>query len=326
MSEGLHAVTCCLCGGDDAAPIFPLQRSQAVRCNRCGLSYVNPRADSKVLRDRLEQWAIQDIVDPERLRIAFDEGSIALYSRYLARIERHCRTGGRRLLDVGCSTGGLLSVARSRGWTAEGLELGQASAAYAREELGLAVHCISLFEYEPPPQSYDVVVFLEVVEHLEAPVDALRRIATWLKPGGLLLVSTPNFDSLFRRLHGPKWWVVNCPDEHIVFFNVATLRAALADAGFDVRSSRTRGFDVIGMLRAFGRGRRSDTSDTAPSADYYASRQANEGVKAIARSLRVVRPARAVKRMIENLCSARWSPLHRLGEQLVFLCARSGRE
>jgi SAM-dependent methyltransferase len=227
-------------------------------------------------------------------------------------------------LDVGCSPGALLSVARDRGWAAEGLELGRASAVYAREHLGLQVHGISLFDYEPPPHSYDDVVLLEVVEHLEAPVEALRKIATWLRPGGLLLLTTPNFDSLFRRLHGSKWWVVNCPDEHVVFFTATTLRAALVAAGYEVLSSLSRGFDVVGMLRACGRARQNGIHGPAALADYYASRRVHERVKSIARRLHLARPARGAKRAVESLCAGRWSPLQHLGEQLVFFCARSG--
>jgi 2-polyprenyl-3-methyl-5-hydroxy-6-metoxy-1,4-benzoquinol methylase len=325
MSGELRAVRCCLCGSDDSTPVFPLGRSAAVRCNRCGLSYVNPRPRTEALRERLEHWALQDIDDPERLRIAFDEGATALYHRHLAQIESLCRSSRRHLLDVGCSTGALLSVARQRGWVAHGLEIGRASAAYAREHLGLEVRTASLFDYEPAPQSYDAIVLLEVIEHLEEPVLALRRIASWLRPGGLLLLSTPNFDSLFRRLHGPRWWVVNCPDEHLVFFTAATLQAALRETGFEVRFSRSRGFDVIGMLRAFRAVGRNGVPESAPAADYYASRRVNEGVKTFARALRVARPARAAKRMVEAVCAGRWSPLRHLGEQLVFFCARSDR-
>jgi SAM-dependent methyltransferase len=166
---------------------------------------------------------------------------------------------------------------------------------------------------------------LEVIEHLEEPIEALRRIARWLKPKGTLLLSTPNFDSLFRRLHGPRWWVVNCPEEHVVFFTAATLRSALHDTGFEVLSSRSRGFDIAGMFRAFRQRGRNGAPDPAPVADYYASRRTNERLKAMVRALRMAGPARAAKRVVEALCAARWSPLRHLGEQLVFFCARSDR-
>jgi 2-polyprenyl-3-methyl-5-hydroxy-6-metoxy-1,4-benzoquinol methylase len=322
MSGDVKSVDCPFCGARDPIRLFDLQWSKAVRCRRCGFAYVDPRSSSAVLQARLQDWAVQDVVDPERLRIAFEEGAIALYQRYLASIERATHSGGRRLLDVGCATGALLSVAHARGWEAEGLELGLASAAYVREQLGLTVHTSSLFAFTPDPGGYDAITLLEVIEHLEEPMAALRRVAEWLRPGGTLLISTPNFDSLFRRLHGPRWWVVNCPDDHVAFFTPRTLTAAVESVGLRVVSGRSRGFDVIGMLRSFRAAPAGPAAAPAPSAGYYESRRFNEGMKAVARSLRVARMARAGKRAVENLCSGRLSPLRSLGEQLVFLCAK----
>ncbi|MFO1054963.1 MAG: class I SAM-dependent methyltransferase [Planctomycetota bacterium] len=325
MSVDTVRVACAMCDASDAIPLFDLHGTSAVRCRRCGFAYVDPRASSAALAARLQEWSVQDIVDPERLRIAFEEGALSLYSRYLAGIERATRSGGRRLLDVGCATGALISVAGSRGWQAEGLEVGSSSAAYARDRLGLVVHPTSLFEFSPGPASYDAITFLEVIEHLEAPIAALRRIVDWIKPGGTLLLSTPNFDSLFRRIHGPRWWVVNCPDDHIVFFTPRTLRTALESVGLHVVSGRSRGFDIIGMLRAFGSSAQGAVAAPTQHHGYYKSRRFNESVKAIARSLRLARAARTVKRAIEGVCSSRISPLRHLGEQLVFLCAKPGR-
>ncbi|MGE0143871.1 MAG: class I SAM-dependent methyltransferase [Planctomycetota bacterium] len=322
MSSNSRDLACGLCGVSDPVPLFDLQWSRAVRCRQCGFAYVDPRSSSEALKARLQEWAVQDVVDPERLRIAFEDGAIAMYSRYLASVERAKRSDGRRLLDVGCATGALLSVADSRGWNAEGLEVGQASAAYVRDHLGLVVHGQSLFDFSPQAAGYDAVTLLEVIEHLEEPVAALRAVAEWIRPGGVLLLSTPNFDSLFRRLHGPRWWVVNCPDDHIAFFTPRTIRAAIEAVGLRLVSCRSRGFDIIGMLRAFRSVRGKDAGSESPSSGYYESRHLNERVKAIARSLRVARMARGVKRAVERLCSSRVSPVRNLGEQLVVLCTK----
>jgi hypothetical protein len=90
-----------------------------------------------------------------------------------------------------------------------------------------------------------------------------------------------------------------------------------------VLSARSRGFDVVGMLRSLRSARDNGAPGPAPLADYYASRRINEGVKSIARALRMAQPARAAKRLVETACGSRWSPLRHLGEQLVFFCARS---
>lgn len=315
--SGLQTVPCNLCGGDRVTPRYRLRRSSIVTCERCGFSFVSPRAPSATLQQRLQHWADEDVLDAERLRIAFNEGVQRLYGRYLARLEQKRRTGGRRLLDIGCSTGCFLDAARRSGWEVEGLELGRASAQYTREKLGLTVHGLSLYDYDAPAGSYDAICALEVLEHLEDPAGALARIARWLKPGGLFLASTPNFDSLFRRLHGSHWWVVNCEDEHIVFFAPATLRDLLRRQGFDVVSERIRGCDVIGLLRMFGSARNTSAQPVERSSEE--SRDETERVRSMLRTFGVLPVARAGVALMESAFSGRRSPLYGLGEQLVFV-------
>ncbi len=318
----MREVSCDLCGGRESTVRFPLEHSRIVSCDECGFSFVNPRVHSEVILKKVQEWSREDVVDPERLRVAFGEGALRRYSRYLSRIERLRRVPGNRLLDVGCSTGAFLTVARSRGWEADGLEVGETSAEYASSRLGLRVHRASLFDYDPPPGSYDVIVMLEVIEHLESPAEALERVSRWLEPGGMLLLSTPNFDSLFRRLHGAGWWVVNCEEEHIIFFTPSTLRRGLERKGLEVLFARTRGFDLMGMLRAFSSRGAGTQGGSVTHTGYYESRHVKERLKGRLRRTGVLDLARSGMEFTEALLSSRWSPLRGLGEQLVFIAAK----
>src|SRR5437588_7425193 len=112
-----------------------------------------------------------------------------------------------RLLDVGCGHGLLLDVARARGYEVEGLELSAASAAYAREVLGLTVHERTLDEHEPE-EGYAAILLADVLEHLDDPVGAIRRCHDLLRPGGVVCVVTPDPGSLTARLAGSRWWAL----------------------------------------------------------------------------------------------------------------------
>mgnify|MGYP000874339930 CR=1 FL=1 len=319
-------VLCPRCGADDARFRYRLDVSSIVSCRACGLCYVEPRVSSVDLQRKLQQWAEQDVVDDERLRSAFEPGALEYYARFLAWMTRYARGPGRRLLDIGCSTGAFLSVARKAGWQAQGVEIGRASATYARDVLGLDVQHGTLYEVDAPPASCDGVAMIEVIEHLEHPRLALDCVRRLLKPDGVLLVTTPNFDSLYRRLFGSRWWVINCEDEHIVLFNLATLVGMLDDAGFEVVFRHIRGVDVMGLLREARRGRLREIPALAPSGaavrGYYEARSAKARVKALLGSFGILRLTRSLFRALDHSYAWRASPTHAWGEQLVVVARR----
>lgn len=322
-AETLPAVTvaCALCASSKFTQRYPLQRSAIVQCDGCGFCYVNPRMCSSILQARLQAWAQQDVVDAERLRIAFEKHTLALYERYLRRMADLTQPG--RLLDVGCSTGALMLAAQRQGWAVEGLEIGKASAAYAAQRLQVPVHTLSLYNFEAPAASYDAIAFLEVIEHLEDPVGAVKKLHHLLRPGGLLLVSTPNYDSLFRRLFGTRWWVVNCEEEHIQLFNRRSLERILGQQGFDVVWTHIRGLDMAGMLQTI-RHKRPATEAGFPDNDlgYHGARARKEKIKNVLTRLGLIRLARLALYGLDLASSARYSPLHAIGEQLVMIAIK----
>jgi len=131
-------------------------------------------------------------------------------------------------LEVGSGYGFLLKLIRERlGATVAGVELSKEETRYAREELGVPTHCLSLGDAPLAQASFDVVACFEVIEHVPDPVSFLREMARFVRPGGALLVMTDNFECpLVRRLGAdfPKW----IPHQHVSHFGNATLRASLA--------------------------------------------------------------------------------------------------
>jgi SAM-dependent methyltransferase len=121
---------------------------------------------------------------------------------------------GRRLLDVGSFPGHLSALARARGWEVTGLnnaiEGAQAWAAFLERCRERTIEILSCeVEREPfplPTAAFDAVLFCELFEHLHwNPFHTLKEIFRVLKPGGLLILTTPNLrraETLFRYLHG----------------------------------------------------------------------------------------------------------------------------
>ena len=325
-TDTMREVSCPACGHSHSEIEYPLTQASIVRCLNCGQHYVTPLPSDEALEEKLQHWAEVDVVDSERLSIAFDSATLDLFASFIDHVNRHAEYTRGRMLDVGCATGALLQVAKDDGWNAQGIEIGEASARYAREELGLPVECGSLFDMSYQPGEFDAVSMVEVIEHLQSPGAALQQLHQWIKPGGLLLVTTPNYNALFRRLFGTRWWVVNCEDEHIVLFTPATLARLLEQRGFVVEYQQIRGMDFVGLAKAlretFSRKRPDSQAPGAAETGYYELREDKQRVKQLFQRVGLLKAARGLLAALNHLFSLRWSPVYGWGEQIVVVARR----
>lgn len=161
---------------------------------------------------------------------AFGNGAIAAHA------ERLLPPGGR-VLDVGCASGGLLALLRERAGHLAGLELSAAAAAAAARVGDEVVHG-ALQDAQLPfePDSFDLVVLADVLEHLADPAAGLRRAAGWCRPGGAVLVSVPNVAHWQARLtllrgRWPQHDSGTFDAGHLRWFTRDALRALLEGAG-----------------------------------------------------------------------------------------------
>jgi SAM-dependent methyltransferase len=137
-----------------------------------------------------------------------------------------------RLLDVGCGKGWFLAAARDAGWKVVGVEFAPTSAATAHLTHGVDV-VPGDFLKVPLDGEFDVITMWHVLEHLSDPVAAMARAAELLRPGGRLLVSVPNIDSLQARLGGELWFHLDLP-RHLFHFGPRSLSALAERAGLRV--------------------------------------------------------------------------------------------
>ncbi|MBF0253809.1 MAG: methyltransferase domain-containing protein [Candidatus Omnitrophica bacterium] len=192
-----------------------------VKCTSCGLVYALPELSRSELRQSYASMA-----DPEYL--AEEDGRRRQAAVVLSRLEKVIRGG--KLLEVGCGPGVLLSEAKKRGWDTYGVELSRWAAHHARRAFGLDVFEGTLAEAGIAEGSYDAVVMLDVIEHLENPAEVLAQAARVLKPGGILYVSTPDVESAMSRFLGARWWGIS--KHHLFYFSRRTLKAMLQARGF----------------------------------------------------------------------------------------------
>lgn len=151
-----------------------------------------------------------------------------VYIEHLLPLES--RVEARRLLEVGCAGGELLALSRERGWDVTGVEISQEAAASARQEHGLHVLAGTLEEHAASLGSFDVAIANDVIEHVPSPRLFLHTLHRVVRPGGLLCLETPNWDSRWRRLGGASWLGIN--RFHIFLFNASSLLRLMRDCGW----------------------------------------------------------------------------------------------
>ncbi|MDP9262078.1 MAG: class I SAM-dependent methyltransferase [Actinomycetota bacterium] len=147
---------------------------------------------------------------------------------------------GNRVLDVGCSSGYLARPLAERGNTIVGLELDPEAARAAEEFCELVlVGDVETMDLPLEPGSFDVVLGGDVIEHLRDPAATLARLRPFLRPGGRVVLSTPNVANWAIRLSllSGRWRYTDrgiLDRSHTHLFTRATLAETLEHAGYRV--------------------------------------------------------------------------------------------
>jgi SAM-dependent methyltransferase len=164
-----------------------------------------------------------------------------------------------RILEIGCGTGHNLPMLAQFG-EVDAIEIDETAAAKASERLGKKVGTSPLPELDGVrPGSYDLVAVLDVVEHVEDDVAALKAIAQALKPGGQILITVP--------AHQWMWSAHDVVNHHKRRYSKKTLAAALDAAGLEYRKLgwfNSLLFPVAVAARFAGKLMGKDDSDDSP--------------------------------------------------------------
>jgi SAM-dependent methyltransferase len=232
-----QTIDCPLCGGADHRSLFEKQGFTFVRCADCRLVFVNPQVREDVVLSEYRTAETNDlwfdVLTSER-QLALDREK---FTEILDLLEPY--RGEGRLLDVGCSIGLFLDLARERGWHGTGIEFAPRALAYARDTYDLDVLDVPLDEAGFEDESFDAVGLLSVLEHTNEPRRMLADVARVLRPGGAVYVVVPNVESLACRVLHERARTFDGRN-HLVYFSPSTLRDCLDRSGFDVPHVATK--------------------------------------------------------------------------------------
>ena len=176
-------------------------------------------------------------------------------------------------MDIGCGHWTFLYFFKDENFELFGLEPGKGAVEFGRQ-LGLNIIQGTLEEVNFPENNFDIIISLATIEHVNDPLGVLKKMQKLLKPGGYLLLTTPDFrEMVLRRGIGNFFKFV-----HTFYYTGKTLSSLLKQAGFDVLKTWSAPADIAkstlfnpmkcksGLLHIFAR--KNDTQkNVAPEKD-----------------------------------------------------------
>ena len=202
------------------------QQAHYFICRNCDLIFQHPLPTSQSMATWADaeyaSGAYHDYVAARPMKLRH-------FEQRLDEIGDLVRSG--RLLDVGCSCGYFLEVAGARGFDVHGVEFSRSAIAAARPDIQPRIFEGRL-EDMPDKGPFDIVSAFDLIEHVHNPRAFLRRCAGLLKPGGVLLISTPDTGHFLRFLMRSRWPMLQ-PMQHLSLFSRKALESALRAEGFE---------------------------------------------------------------------------------------------
>jgi len=197
------------------------------RCPRCGVIAQYPLPHSSVIQTFYPPNYRNYQPDSQHLFSFFKKIEEYGLVRRLANIIGDNQSAN--ILEIGCGSGSLLRALQKRGFkNLSGSDFRTSS----RQERGIRFVRGDIEARFPYEERFDVIIMINVIEHLLDPVEALRKCRDHLFPGGKIIVMTPNAGSLALSLFGKYWAGFHAP-RHIFLFNRKSLKKISKDIGLD---------------------------------------------------------------------------------------------
>ncbi|MCF8266954.1 MAG: class I SAM-dependent methyltransferase [Ignavibacteriales bacterium] len=252
----MEKVNCNYCGGDNYSVQYIKDSFQMVKCRLCGLVYVNPRLTTDEIRELYDKSYFhgggfdKSLEYEHEFERSISKKDLIDWDISVIREKLGKSTEKPSLLDIGCGMGLFVYKANKAGFNASGLELSEYAANFAASK-GLKIYNLPFEDLPDDEAQYDVIVMREVIEHLPDPLTTLKKVRNLLKPGGLLFLTTGNYDCPERRLRGSEWFYF-MPAGHIYIFSNRTIKKILVKAGFSEQIVTNQGDLLHDFMLRYG--------------------------------------------------------------------------
>jgi 2-polyprenyl-3-methyl-5-hydroxy-6-metoxy-1,4-benzoquinol methylase len=240
---GFVEVDCPACDGKDRGPAFEKFGFSFQRCAACGTAYMSPRATPELLGAFYTDSALYAFWNAHIFPASREARRANIFrprAERLAEICRRERIDGGMLVEVGAANGIFCEEAKRTGCFRRvvAIEPGQALAETCRA-LGIETIARPFEAVESLDAPADVIASFETIEHVFSPADFLARCRRLLRPGGLVVLTCPNYEGFDIQALGAASDSLDA--EHINMMNPEALTQLASRSGFEVVECTTPG-------------------------------------------------------------------------------------
>lgn len=219
---------CILCGHDELIPLERYSKAYLCQCLKCNLVF----SDQKPSREEIDLLQIK-----RKWKEHITQDTQRRYAHILDRFE-HFRKNNR-ILDLDCSHGEFLEMAKERGWKVYGTADTEESLELCRSK-GLEMFEGSLNTAIFAEDSFDIVCMRNVLEHIVNPNEELQKIRKIVRSGGLVYVTTPNFNSFLRYRLKEKYSIISYP-LRLVYYSRGPFKRLFRQNDFKILETEATG-------------------------------------------------------------------------------------
>jgi len=205
-----------------------------LKCQDCGIIFLASEMAMKDTEDYYSKRFINHKYTSESTKLYLRKNS-----REVLNIIKKFRPNGN-LLDIGTNIGIFVEEANKQGYVAVGIEPSKTLSAEAAR-LGIPV-IESTIEKFDPKNTFDVITMLHVLEHLQDPLEVLKKIRSLQSDDGLLVLEVPNIESYLGEKDGIFWKFIAL--EHLFYFSERNISGILKRAGYKVLVIKKRNFEL----------------------------------------------------------------------------------
>lgn len=222
--ELLEKRLCPTCNQADEQFLFIKDGGSYVKCKNCEMIYLNPVfKDEHLEKHYRKNTAMQgEIVANDSKFYTF------IYTKGLDAIQKIVQNGS--IFDIGCSAGGFLDIAKSKGWKTYGVELNEKEAAFTQTKGHIVYNdLLSNLKIE----KMNVITLWDVFEHLKDGKAYLKQMKEMLSQDGVIFLQIPSADALAAKILQEK---CNMFDgiEHVNIYSFKSIKKLAQDCGFEI--------------------------------------------------------------------------------------------
>ena len=233
QNNTLQHTKCLITQTEDLYPLKGYEKNYLVKSRSSGFVFCSKIPTEEEIYNHYNNYPIGYGADSAITTIRINE--------VLDGFEKFRKTN--KMLDVGCGPGLFLIEAKKRGWEVYGTEFTDNQLTYLKDK-GINTLKGKLSDHSFENELFDVIISSEVIEHINNPVEEIQQFHRLLRKGGVVYITTPNFNALERYFLKGDYEIIEYP-EHLCYYTPKTINLLLTQNGFEKLKITTTGISCL---------------------------------------------------------------------------------